>query len=704
MVINMEKNANKNLKKPTNLLVVGTSFALFVLVIFVSYKLFGVKETYSVTCPGNSCWRCENSSGTLTRWAASKPNNSCTTVAVSNCASFSCPSSSSSGNTNTNTNTSAPVVDNSGKCSGSSYCGGCKNGSTCWDCATGTPRFRISSTNPNKSNCSATKPSNCGSSCTGVQEIYVTVTFNGNGGTVSGSSSWSTRVSSGSSVYAPSSVKNTNGECTFQGWEYKTEFPVSFPRIVNSDMTFTARWSCIGSNVVSRCYDCGTLTPRYRWSTANPDTKNCSVASSYTSESTCTSHNNDGTQYRCYDCGTLTPRYRWSRSNPDSKNCSVASSYTSESTCTSHNNDGTQYRCWDCEGTTPRFTWAKSNPNSKKCLVSKSYTTQTECTSHNSDSAPAYRCWECRYGNSQDVSYAKWATTNPKSGDNNWLCAKTTKAEEDCAVSSALDSSYTETVNAKKCYTGNGTWVNVTTCMPKATGARCKLSDGSTVLRASLTNGYGCDDDDGTTPTPTPSGDDDNGGGGGTTPTPSGDDDCGDGVTNCIPITTPTNPSAAFSDTINGDRCYNGTWVRVMTCQPTSVSGAQCKLKDGTLVLRSNITLSSGCQDISEAYTDVIDDYRCNKDSGKWIYISACQPANTGAKCKTSDSTILRSSITNGSGCSSSQPGGPSNGNEGVTNPQTGTTEMIVAFAIGIIALGVSAYYYRKNKILDIKG
>ena len=185
------------------------------------------------------------------------------------------------------------------------------------------------------------------------------------------------------------------------------------------------------------------------------------------------------------------------------------------------------------------------------------------------------------------------------------------------------------------------------------------------------------------------------------------------------------NNSVAYSNEINGDRCYNGTWVRVMTCQPASVNGAQCKLKDGTIVLRSNITLSSGCQDIDEAYTDAIDDYRCNKDSGKWIYISTCQPNKTGAKCKTSDSTVLRSSLTNGNGCTATKPdsndtynnntnqnNSKSNSNENYysgqnynnsTNPQTGTFEFVIFTAIGIIALIVSQYYIRKSRLLNIK-
>ena len=165
-----------------------------------------------------------------------------------------------------------------------------------------------------------------------------------------------------------------------------------------------------------------------------------------------------------------------------------------------------------------------------------------------------------------------------------------------------------------------------------------------------------------------------------------------------------------YSDEINGDRCYKGKWVRVTTCQDDSFDGARCKLSDGTLVLRKGdgLTATSGCDDLPDAYEDIIDDYRCNNSAGKWVYISSCQSSNLiGAKCKTENGTIVRTNLTDGPGCSSKDGSNQSinnidNGDEISDNPFTGTREFIIWMIIGIMALFISGYYFRRNKLLNI--
>lgn len=174
----------------------------------------------------------------------------------------------------------------------------------------------------------------------------------------------------------------------------------------------------------------------------------------------------------------------------------------------------------------------------------------------------------------------------------------------------------------------------------------------------------------------------------------------------------PADDSVPFDDVVNGDRCYNGTWVRVMECQKNSIANAQCKLSNGSLVLRKggDLTTGDGCADLLEPYTDSIDDYRCNKDTGRWIYISSCQSRDLiGAKCKTSDGMIIRTYLTYGTGCNEADDdadmvnNGVDNGNEVSNNPFTGTIELIISMIIAFGALIFSGYYYRKNKLLNDK-
>ncbi len=107
---------------------------------------------------------------------------------------------------------------------------------------------------------------------------------------------------------------------------------------------------------------------------------------------------------------------------------------------------------------------------------------------------------------------------------------------------------------------------------------------------------------------------------------------------------TPIQPGVAFSNEINGDRCYMGAWIRVEKCQPRKKSNgendpnAQCWINDNgerTLVLRNNLTLGSGCDWVKSEYYDKINGYRCNKETGEKYYIESCQLRTIkGARCK----------------------------------------------------------------------
>lgn len=195
------------------------------------------------------------------------------------------------------------------------------------------------------------------------------------------------------------------------------------------------------------------------------------------------------------------------------------------------------------------------------------------------------------------------------------------------------------------------------------------------------------------------------------TDTPSSDTPSSDTPSSETPSSEPKkteNDSAPFDDIINGDRCYKGSWVRVTECQKRTVEGSQCKLSTGALVLRQdgNLTGTSGCLDLPNPYDDPIDDYKCDSSSGTWVYIASCQSQSLiGAKCKSGSSTIIRTYLTSGSGCTGAKPTRSNDNNNqsynNTYNPQTGTFEFAICMIIGITALIVSSYYYKKNKKIN---
>lgn len=114
--------------------------------------------------------------------------------------------------------------------------------------------------------------------------------------------------------------------------------------------------------------------------------------------------------------------------------------------------------------------------------------------------------------------------------------------------------------------------------------------------------------------------------------------------------------NAPFDEHKNGDRCYDGKWIRIDKCQPVSVVGAQCKLKDGTLVLRNKLTIGEGCVFSNAPYDPSLKGKRCHKETLTPIYINGCQAENIpGARCKVvsgyDKEYILRTYLTGASKC-----------------------------------------------------
>ena len=158
-------------------------------------------------------------------------------------------------------------------------------------------------------------------------------------------------------------------------------------------------------------------------------------------------------------------------------------------------------------------------------------------------------------------------------------------------------------------------------------------------------------------------------------------------------VSNNTNPSTvtdiAYVTAINDYRCNKktGKWIYIKSCQPSSVSGAKCSVKDGENVLLNYLTGGAGCSAskpgtssntnnntnpstvTNSPYVTAINDYRCDKKTGKWIYIKSCQsPSVSGAKCSVKDGNdVLLGNLTNGAYCSTAKPGSSSNTNENVT-------------------------------------
>jgi len=68
---------------------------------------------------------------------------------------------------------------------------------------------------------------------------------------------------------------------------------------------------------------------------------------------------------------------------------------------------------------------------------------------------------------------------------------------------------------------------------------------------------------------------------------------------------------------------------------------------------------------VEAPYVTTINDYRCDKNTGNWVFIKYCQSSSVvSAKCSVyGGGTVLLSNLTNGAHCSSAKPGSSSNNN-----------------------------------------
>ena len=221
-----------------------------------------------------------------------------------------------------------------------------------------------------------------------------------------------------------------------------------------------------------------------------------------------------------------------------------------------------------------------------------------------------------------------------------------------------------------------------------------------------------------------------------------------------------TTDPATFTYVVNGDRCWhNKTFsyykvVYINSCQKKDEYGdnALCSTKDDGNIYLSEVRDLSDCPSSSSSssykaattdpatFTYEVNGDRCwhNKTESyyKVVYVNNCQKkADYGdnALCSTkSDGNIYLNEVRDLSNCkingssassvvnnssnrasseelTSNKPSGVNNSNENVSsktnsnvsdNPKTGATMIIVSWLVGLAALGISFFYYRKNSLV----
>ncbi|MGN1378901.1 MAG: hypothetical protein ACI4XR_00650, partial [Bacilli bacterium] len=106
--------------------------------------------------------------------------------------------------------------------------------------------------------------------------------------------------------------------------------------------------------------------------------------------------------------------------------------------------------------------------------------------------------------------------------------------------------------------------------------------------------------------------------------------------------------TCTYSDTINGNRCYNGSSVYVTTCQPTSCPSAKCNTSVGT-VLRNSLK-TSGCSTSGGGSSSSGSSYSCKcTGSSKVVCPTSC--TNCTCKCSNGWVYIYRNGSTIGEAC-----------------------------------------------------
>ena len=345
------------------------------------------------------------------------------------------------------------------------------------------------------------------------------------------------------------------------------------------------------------------------------------------------------------------------------------------------------YRCTLANGDVS-YTWSPSAASG--CSVDTSITTESSCLASR---APKDACYVC--GNSQSGSY-KWI----KAGG---LTSSCSKASGDFTTESAC------LANNKKCY-------------------KCKLANGTIQYtwspsamsgcsaQESITSESACLNNNSCTVTL-----DANGGsfsnGCSSSYTYTGTVSFNSTLNKCVTksgqcitgwkVTKGSNAGETYYSNIDQTDCGKTIQAQWGSCSsPTpsnssvnpSSSSSKSSSSSSSKSSSSSSSNSSSSSLVDAPYDDIIDGNMCYK--GEIIEVIACQSDSiSGAKCKTSKGILLKSNLTSADRCNGS--GGSSSGRQDAPeNPKTGATMIIVLWIVGLAALFVSFFYFRKNNLV----
>ena len=727
----MKKEKINNLKNSSKLLIIVSGIMLFLLVIFISYSIFGNgKGTYSAevcgyTIPGTIEYDCPSGthsvgSGVCCPSGYSFDGNQCHFRDAGSYPSFT-PSDHYVDVTPTTASCSisgysSNIISHNGKeycCPSSDY--------KVVDIYFTTTDVVVPSCVPKNVTCSNASSGSDSSD----DSNEVTISFHSNNGVWSDQSGSPVKtvkctIESGKSKCSPKSLPSgtvSKSGFDFKGWGEKGNCESGFTSasavVVDKDITFYACWKKIENNgsteITMSFHSNGGI-----WSdqTGDVKTKKCTIKSG---ESKCAPDS--------LPSGTV------SKSGHDFKGWGTSTGCTSGFTSASDAVAGkniTFYACWkdsgsssggSSGGTTTSCTYQITKPSGASYANGYNgfeieYSGEVYLNKDSSSSTgngglrkyvipPTGKCftdnWTVTFANGSTKTYSQYISSTASNGTSGDCGITLTPNFTTCSSGSGDDTptSCKVTLDAN-----GGSFTNVNGCGSTYT-YKDKIYFSST-LNSCVKNGDKCVTGwkviDGNNK--------------GKTYTSSIDQtDCGSKLQaqwgSCSGSGSGTGTTdAVYSEKINEDRCSNGKWVRVASCQPTSVKDAKCKLSDDTIVDRSTIMNSrSGCEILGNAYENVINDYRCNMVTGKWIYITSCQARSViGAHCKYASGNVIRTDLSDGAYCSDPKPSTGSNDKtqqDVDRSAPTGTLEVVIAWAIGIIALFVSFYYFKKNKTVN---
>jgi len=95
-----------------------------------------------------------------------------------------------------------------------------------------------------------------------------------------------------------------------------------------------------------------------------------------------------------------------------------------------------------------------------------------------------------------------------------------------------------------------------------------------------------------------------------------------------------------------------------------------------------NLTCSEDMNNVKRCYNNP------STKTGEWVTVKTCDTNGNAGNCTLSDGRVVkRSNLTEKDGCETNVD----------KNPQTGTTAIIIAWIVGILAIGYSFYYFRQT-------